>query len=76
MKLKTPIYLFILFFTAFVAFMLGGVGLGPGAHRYFCHRSYKTNRAIKIFMIFCQQLSGIVRYWETRVLDGFMTFQD
>ncbi|XP_070490553.1 delta(9)-fatty-acid desaturase fat-6-like [Chironomus tepperi] len=43
----------------FVLFILGGLGLGPGAHRYFCHRSYKTNRVIKIFMIFCQQLSGV-----------------
>ncbi|KAL7017680.1 hypothetical protein ACKWTF_010479 [Chironomus riparius] len=43
----------------FISFILGGLGLGPGAHRFFCHRSYKTNRAMKIFLIFCQQLSGV-----------------
>jgi len=47
---------------ACILFILGGLGLGPGAHRYFCHRSYKTNRGIKIFMIFCQQISGVVRF--------------
>ncbi|XP_070490555.1 delta(9)-fatty-acid desaturase fat-6-like [Chironomus tepperi] len=49
-------YTYIFTFTVFI---LGGLGLGPGAHRYFCHRSYKTNRAVKLFMIVCQQLSGI-----------------
>ncbi|CAG9809490.1 unnamed protein product [Chironomus riparius] len=51
---RGPTYIF-----TFGAFIVGGLGLGPGAHRYFCHRSFKTNRAVKIFLIFCQQLSGI-----------------
>ncbi|KAL7020718.1 hypothetical protein ACKWTF_011622 [Chironomus riparius] len=42
-----------------IVFLLGGIGIGPGAHRYFCHRSYKTSRGMKIFMIICQQISGL-----------------
>lgn len=48
-------------FEAFLAFLVAGMGIGPGAHRLFSHRAYKVKYGLKIFLIFCQQLSGLVR---------------
>lgn len=37
------------------------LGIGPSAHRLFSHRSYKVTVGMKNFMIFCQQMAGVVR---------------
>ena len=54
------IYKFFQIFSAIVFFLIGGIGAGPGAHRFFTHHAYKATRGLKIFLIFAQQISGMV----------------
>jgi fatty-acid desaturase len=42
-------------------FIFGGFGMAGAAHRYFTHRSFKATYGMKLFLIFCNQLSGMVR---------------
>lgn len=59
--LATPkITEFINLFTVYHIFLIGGIGLGPAAHRYFSHRAFKATRAFKLFLIFCQTVAGQV----------------
>ncbi|CAG9807108.1 unnamed protein product [Chironomus riparius] len=46
-------------FFSLATFLIGGIGAGPGAHRFFSHHAYKATRQFKIFLIFAQQISGM-----------------
>lgn len=54
-------------FTSIGVFVwsIGGIGTSLGSHRYFSHRSFKATRGLKIFLIFCQTVSGefSIHYW-------------
>lgn len=47
--------------VVFEVFTFAGIGTGVGSHRLFSHRSFKAKRSLKIFLIFCQTLSGQVK---------------
>lgn len=34
-----------------------GLGITAGAHRYFCHRSYKANQYLKYLLCFLQTIA-------------------
>ncbi|XP_070497098.1 stearoyl-CoA desaturase 5-like [Chironomus tepperi] len=55
LTLQLKFYTYVWVYHVFLA---GGIGLGPGAHRFFSHRSYKATRGFKLFLIFCQTLAG------------------
>lgn len=35
----------------------GGFGITAGAHRYFAHKSYKANTALKLILIYFQTIA-------------------
>lgn len=47
--------------TVLFAFFLGGVGgfgVTAGAHRYWCHRSYKAKLPLQLILMFCYTVAG------------------
>lgn len=46
-------------------FLFSGIGTGVGSHRFFSHRSFKATRGFKIFLIFCQTVSGEVVHFNS-----------
>ncbi|KAM3964292.1 acyl-CoA Delta(11) desaturase [Aphomia sociella] len=41
-----------------LAGQIAGFGVTAGAHRYWCHRSYKANLPLQIILLFCYSLAG------------------
>lgn len=46
------------FVTAFVLLYLTGLSITGGYHRYFSHKSYKTNSAVEFFLLFFGSMAG------------------
>lgn len=44
----------------FLIFLLAGIGLGPGSHKYYSHKSFKATPILQLFILFAQTTSGIV----------------
>ncbi|XP_078044272.1 acyl-CoA Delta(11) desaturase-like [Augochlora pura] len=42
----------------FVCYVIAQIGAGLASHRYFSHKSFKATTPLKLFLFFCQTLSG------------------
>lgn len=36
---------------------IGSFGISAGAHRYFCHKTFKANLKLKYFLVFLQTVA-------------------
>ncbi|KAL7041917.1 hypothetical protein ACKWTF_000956 [Chironomus riparius] len=57
-ELLTGHWKFLTFLWALLIFIICGFSMNIGSHRLFGHRSFKTNRVLKLFLIFGHTLSG------------------
>lgn len=61
-----------IFFTAFLLYQAGGLGITAGAHRLWSHRSYKAKWPLKVILVVFNTLAFQVRpkmppkYWHTK----------
>uniref|UniRef100_A0A1B6DS42 Fatty acid desaturase domain-containing protein n=1 Tax=Clastoptera arizonana TaxID=38151 RepID=A0A1B6DS42_9HEMI len=58
-KWETLVYVFALY-------VIGRFGVTAGIHRYWSHRSYKANSALRALLMFCCVLSFEVGYYNTK----------
>ena len=42
---------------------MAGFGVTGGVHRYFCHRSYKAKLPLKLILLYCYAMAGMVMYF-------------
>lgn len=50
--------MFFIYFIGFVVGGIGGFGVTGGAHRYWCHRSYKAKLPLRIILMLCYCTAG------------------
>lgn len=58
----TCIILFIIFPTAFVLYVMSGLGITAGAHRLWAHKSYKAKWPLRLILVAFNTLAFQVRF--------------
>lgn len=56
------IILFIIFPTAFVLYVMSGLGITAGAHRLWAHKSYKAKWPLRLILVAFNTLAFQVRF--------------
>lgn len=56
-SLMSPTFIMTQYFTAFFFAIIGSYGISSGAHRLWCHRTYKANRKMQYMLLFFQTVA-------------------